>query len=68
MLRKLLSRPLGLRCDTEYFQSHLLGMVVAKFMVGTAGSMADRWAMYLRGKAAVETLGSPVVDYMTMTS
>ena len=62
--RKLLSRPLGLRCDTEYFQPHLLGMVVAKFMVGTAGSMADRWAMYLRGKAAVETLGSQVVDYM----
>ena len=41
--RKLLSRPLGLRCDTEYFQLHLLGMVVARFMVGPAGSLADRW-------------------------
>ena len=42
--RKLLSRPLGLRCDTEYVQPHLLGTVVARFMVGSAGSMADRWS------------------------
>ena len=62
--RKLLSRPLGLRCDTEYVQSHLLGTVVARFMVGSAGSMADRWSTYLRGKAAVGTLGSQVMSYM----
>ena len=55
--------PLGLRRDTEYVQSHLLGAVVAKFMVGAAGSMADRWSAYLRGKAAVATLG-PQVGYM----
>ena len=62
--RKLLSRPLGLRCDTEYVQPHLLGKIVAKFMVGTAGSMADRWASFLLGYAQIETLGSQVVDYM----
>ena len=33
--RKLLSRPLGLRCDTEYVQPHLLGSVVARFMTGS---------------------------------
>ena len=27
--RKLLARPLGLRCDTEYVQPHLLGLVVS---------------------------------------
>ena len=62
--RKLLSRPLGLRCDTEYVQPHLLGKIVAKFMVGTAGSMADRWATFLKGNAQIETLGSQVVDFM----
>ena len=45
--RKLLSRPLGLRSDTEYIQPHLLGAVVARFTVGTAGSMADRWSIYV---------------------
>ena len=34
------------------------------FMVGTAGSMADRWATFLKGNAQIETLGSQVVDYM----
>ena len=33
-------------------------------MVGTAGSMADRWATFLKGNAQIETLGSQVVDYM----
>ena len=27
-------------CDTEYVQPHLLGLVIAKFMVGTVGSAA----------------------------
>ena len=62
--RKLLSKPLGLRCDTEYIQPHLLGAVVARFIVGTAGSMADRWSTYLRGEAAVETLGSQLMNYV----
>ena len=62
--RKLLSRPLGLRCDTEYVQPHLLGSVVTRFMKGTAGSTADRWSTYLRGNAAVETLSPQVVSYM----
>ena len=62
--RKLLARPLGLRCDTEYVQPHLLGLVIAKFMVGTVGSTAEKWASYLRGNAAVETLGAEVSRYM----
>ena len=40
--RKLLSRPLRLRCDTEYVHSHLLGSVVARFMTGSTGSTADK--------------------------
>ena len=62
--RKLLARPLGLRCDTEYVQPHLLGLVIAKFMIGTVGSTAEKWASYLRGNAAVETLGAEVCRYM----
>ena len=62
--RKLHSRPLGLRCDTEYVQPHLLGSVVARFMTGSTGSTAEKWSTYLRGKAAVETLGPQVVNYM----
>ena len=62
--RKLLARPLGLRCDTEYVQPHLLGSVVAKFMIGTVGSTAEKWSSYLRGNAAVETLGAEVSTYM----
>ena len=62
--RKLLARPLGLRCDTEYVQPHLLGFVIAKFMIGTVGSTAEKWASYLRGNAAVETLGAEVSRYM----
>ena len=46
--RKLLARPLGLRCDTEYVQPHLLGFVVAKFMIGTVGSTAEKWASEMR--------------------
>ena len=62
--RKLLARPLGLRCDTEYVQPHLLGLVVAKFMNGAVGSTAEKWASYLRGTAAVETLGAEVSKYL----
>ena len=62
--RKLLARPLGLRCDTEYVQPHLLGLVIAKFMIGTVGSTAEKWASYLRGNATVETLGAEVSRYM----
>ena len=62
--RKLLARPLGLRCDTEYVQPHLLGLVVAKFMNGAVGSTAEKWASYLRGTAAVESLGAEVSRYM----
>ena len=62
--RKLLARPLGLRCDTEYVQPHLLGLVGAKFMNGTVGSTAEKWASYLRGTAAVETLGAEASKYL----
>ena len=62
--RKLLSRPLGPRCNTEYIQPHLLGAVVARFILGTAGSMADRWSTHLRGEAAVETMASQVKEYL----
>ena len=62
--RKLLARPLGLRCDTEYVQPHLLGLVVAKFMNGAVGSTAEKWASYLRGTAAVESLGAEVSRYL----
>ena len=62
--RKLLSRPLGLRCDTDYIRPHLLCDVVARFAVGPAGSMVIMWATYLRGEAAVETLSSKVANYL----
>ena len=45
-------------------QLHLLGLVVAKFMNGAVGSTADKWASYLRGTAAVETLGAEVSKYL----
>ena len=62
--RKLLCRPLGLRCDTDYVQPHYLCDVVSRFTIGPPGSMADRWASYLRGHAAVKALGSKVVNYL----
>ena len=62
--RKLLVRPLELRCDTEYVQPHLLGLVVAKFMNGAVGSTAEKWTSYLRGTAAVDTLGAEVSRYL----
>ena len=34
-------------------------------MTGAAGSTAEKWSTYLRGKAAVETLGPQVVTYMS---
>ena len=33
-------------------------------MIGTVGSTAEKWASYLRGNAAVETLGAEVSSYM----
>ena len=42
--RKLLSRPLGLRCDTDYVQPHYLCDVVARFTIGSVGTMVDIWA------------------------
>ena len=62
--RKLLSRPLGLRCDTDYVQPHYLCDVVARFTIGSVGSMVDIWASYLRGQAAVDTLGSKMANYL----
>ena len=43
--RKLLSRPLGLRCNTEYTQPHFMGEVVARFTTGPAGSMVKQWSL-----------------------
>ena len=62
--RKLLSRCLGLRCDTEYTQPHFMSEVVASFATGPAGSMVNQWSVYLRGEAAVETLSKQVVQYL----
>ena len=56
------ARPQRLFCDTEYVQLHLLGLVIAKFMNGTVGSAAEKWAV--RGNAAVETLGAEVSKYL----
>ena len=47
-----------------YVQPHLLGLVLAKFMIGTVSSTAEKWASYLRGNAAVETLGAEVSKYL----
>ena len=45
--RKFISRPLGLRSDTEYTQPHHLPSVFTRFLNGPDGSPIDRILSYL---------------------
>ena len=64
--RKLIKRPLALRCSTRYVQPQELGTVVSRHLEGPAGSPPDALAKWLSGTSslatqAVQTIWNDVV-------